>query len=341
MRWESEIWRKLYIRDTHTWRRWGWQARCLFPLLLRAVDRAGLWECSSVEEAPADLAAYVGVPEDLAIEGLSQMQSTGTISVTPTTEGAVVRIVKFLDAQEARMSEGLRSKLRRELDKMILNLIPNQTTTRDHSRPLVTAHDRSRPEKKRREKKRTDRSNDTRVPDRSVTYETIDTGGDRGGDEAPPHARPDGPRGENKEDTGWEEVDIPGVPRRLPGILARSEHLVDARDLCIELIYFLRQQSPGCRVPDPRRLPLGWLRPMEALLRLDRRAPDDVYQVLRWATQDDFWAPNIRSPGKLRKQYDRLLLLMRRQIERGQYQTPATAPRVAEEIWPPKREEEP
>jgi len=47
---------------------------------------------------------------------------------------------------------------------------------------------------------------------------------------------------------------------------------------------------------------------MDKLIRLDKREPDVIKAVIVWATQDEFWKQNIRSVGKLRKQFDSLLV---------------------------------
>jgi tRNA G10 N-methylase Trm11 len=43
---------------------------------------------------------------------------------------------------------------------------------------------------------------------------------------------------------------------------------------------------------------------MEKIMRLDKRSPKDIEVMIVWATQDDFWSGNIRSPEKLRRHFD-------------------------------------
>jgi len=47
---------------------------------------------------------------------------------------------------------------------------------------------------------------------------------------------------------------------------------------------------------------------MDRLIRIDKREPELVRAVIKWATQDSFWRQNIRSASKLRKQFDTLLI---------------------------------
>ena len=55
----------------------------------------------------------------------------------------------------------------------------------------------------------------------------------------------------------------------------------------------------------------SWLADMDKLIRIDGRDPDDIERVIRWldTTPDEtstFWAPNVRSPRKLREKWDQM-----------------------------------
>jgi hypothetical protein len=49
---------------------------------------------------------------------------------------------------------------------------------------------------------------------------------------------------------------------------------------------------------------------MDKILRLDKRTPEQLEDVIDWCQQDEFWQDNILSPAKLRKQLDKLELRM-------------------------------
>jgi hypothetical protein len=49
---------------------------------------------------------------------------------------------------------------------------------------------------------------------------------------------------------------------------------------------------------------------MDKIMRLDKRTPEQLAEVIDWCQQDDFWQDNILSPAKLRKQLDKLELRM-------------------------------
>lgn len=52
----------------------------------------------------------------------------------------------------------------------------------------------------------------------------------------------------------------------------------------------------------------GWCSDMDKLLRLDDRSPEEVEQMIMWATRHSFWRQNILSPKKLRDQFPRLVI---------------------------------
>ena len=61
----------------------------------------------------------------------------------------------------------------------------------------------------------------------------------------------------------------------------------------------------GCKPPVVSK---EWLVDMDRLLRLDKRDPQEVADVIDWCQQSGFWRGNIHSPFKLRKQFDTLRL---------------------------------
>jgi hypothetical protein len=55
----------------------------------------------------------------------------------------------------------------------------------------------------------------------------------------------------------------------------------------------------------------SWLTDMERMIRIDKRTPAEIERCIYWLTSetDDiaiFWAPNIRSPEKLRSKFDQM-----------------------------------
>lgn len=66
-------------------------------------------------------------------------------------------------------------------------------------------------------------------------------------------------------------------------------------------------QELNKRYPDRKQPNLKkWEEAVEKTHRIDNRSYQDMYAVLRWALDHDFWKKNILSPEKFRKQYDTL-----------------------------------
>ena len=55
-----------------------------------------------------------------------------------------------------------------------------------------------------------------------------------------------------------------------------------------------------------------WSKYIDYMIRIDRRKVDEIRSVIFWCQQDDFWADNILSTQKLRKQFDQLVLKMKK-----------------------------
>lgn len=53
-----------------------------------------------------------------------------------------------------------------------------------------------------------------------------------------------------------------------------------------------------------------WAKQIDLAIRIDKRTPDDLEKVMRWALADSFWQSNIQSTDKLRKQFDQLTMKM-------------------------------
>lgn len=75
--------------------------------------------------------------------------------------------------------------------------------------------------------------------------------------------------------------------------------------------------KPNAKVPaeSPEGLH-SWADEMRKMMDLDGRDKRDISLVIRWATENDFWQPNILSASALRRQYDKLEGQMRRKVVR-------------------------
>lgn len=57
-----------------------------------------------------------------------------------------------------------------------------------------------------------------------------------------------------------------------------------------------------------------WACDIDLMMRIDKRSPDQIREVITWLKGDSFWWKNIQSGEKLRKQFDRLVAEMRSPI---------------------------
>lgn len=79
-----------------------------------------------------------------------------------------------------------------------------------------------------------------------------------------------------------------------------------ASDLSTHMILSIQKLNPDFKKPNEK----VWIADMDKLIRIDKRDPEEVKQVIDWVREDDFWKTNVLSPLKLRKQYDMLVLKM-------------------------------
>jgi len=105
--WTNERYVRLYTRDTDDWLVLTWQAKALFPLMLRKVDRSGFLE---TKRGAIGVAAQTGLPPDVVNVGLPDLLRDG--SVTECDGGYLMP--NYIDAQEAPQSDAQRAKELRE-----------------------------------------------------------------------------------------------------------------------------------------------------------------------------------------------------------------------------------
>ena len=62
--------------------------------------------------------------------------------------------------------------------------------------------------------------------------------------------------------------------------------------------------------PKARPKPKNWPIEIKRMIRIDKRTPEEIRQVIDFSQRDPFWRSNILSAGKLRKQFDQLSMKM-------------------------------
>ncbi len=81
----------------------------------------------------------------------------------------------------------------------------------------------------------------------------------------------------------------------------------------------------------------SWARDIRLMRERDGRTYEEIYQVFRWANNNEFWRVNILSPAKLRKQFDRLALQMEYESGKQKAKKSPPSPHPEARITPPLR----
>lgn len=115
MNFEDERYVRLFVRDTPSWVSMTWEARAVFPLLLRKVDRMGAIELGATGDEGIDrLAELLRMPVTVTRDGVRDLVKRGTV-VTRGRDGSVTLIIpNFTAAQETPKTDAERAKEYRE-----------------------------------------------------------------------------------------------------------------------------------------------------------------------------------------------------------------------------------
>jgi len=137
MDFQDERYVRLYIRNTPDWMAWPWEARALFPLLLRAVDRAGVLELGKHGERA--LASVVGLPVEVVTVGLAALVDDGCVS----RQENVLCVVRYIEAQECRQSDRVRQQESRAKRALVAKSEGGVVTKRDMKSQNVMVESRN------------------------------------------------------------------------------------------------------------------------------------------------------------------------------------------------------
>lgn len=120
-----------------------------------------------------------------------------------------------------------------------------------------------------------------------------------------------GDRRATQEDTdGGKGVKPETVVPVAPVKQEKSVEYDDAKRLCVLMEELHKKHDQKYRANL-----YTWIPHVEKLLRIDKREPDEIEEVIRWVKQpDNFWFPNIMSGRSLRDRFPTLLAQMRRDV---------------------------
>lgn len=101
-----------------------------------------------------------------------------------------------------------------------------------------------------------------------------------------------------------------GEAGKKPRLLPTLDHGSDAYKAARYLDRRIRERLPT--KPEASEATLqSWARDIDKLSRIDGQSWDDIADVLEYSQNDAFWAPNIMSGAKFRRQFFTLLGRMR------------------------------
>lgn len=125
MRWEDERYVRVYTRDTVSWLVLTWQARAVYLMILRKVDRAGIIDLG--KSGAKGLAGLLSVPAHVVEEALPELLEDGCLEAHGTT----IVVPNFIEAQEAKKSDQARQQEHRlkRRDQVRAGLDPSSKST--------------------------------------------------------------------------------------------------------------------------------------------------------------------------------------------------------------------
>lgn len=68
----------------------------------------------------------------------------------------------------------------------------------------------------------------------------------------------------------------------------------------------IRENNPDHKEPNFE----NWAKHIDLMIKIDKRTPDRIKEVIDWCQKDNFWYKNILSTKKLREKFDQLILNM-------------------------------
>lgn len=134
MRWDDERYVRVYTRDTPSWCLLSWEARSIFLLLLRVVDRAGMLHIGRA--GVRAVAAVLRAPEDVVTRALAELTEDGCLQVKATW----LVVPNFTAAQETPQNDAARKRASREKAKARAMDGQDDPTEHGASGPVTPGH---------------------------------------------------------------------------------------------------------------------------------------------------------------------------------------------------------
>jgi hypothetical protein len=108
MNFEDESYVRLYVRDTKTWLRLGFEGQCVLMFLLRKLDKAGVLD--GMDDLDSDVSLVTGVPRGIVMVGIPLLLRWGVFLHI----GNRLVMPNYLTAQNAIRTDKARQRNMRE-----------------------------------------------------------------------------------------------------------------------------------------------------------------------------------------------------------------------------------
>ncbi len=138
MNFEDETYVRLYVRDTKTWLRLGFEGQCVLMFLLRKLDKAGVLD--GMDDLESDVALVTGVPLGIVTVGLERLLRWEVFQLF----GNRLVMPNYLTAQNAIRNDKARQRDMREkrlAQSRLVTLRDSGVTPRDESSREPTPDD--------------------------------------------------------------------------------------------------------------------------------------------------------------------------------------------------------
>ncbi len=103
--------------------------------------------------------------------------------------------------------------------------------------------------------------------------------------------------------------DPPSAPKprvKPPSVAKAPPPSAQALEISSFLSDKILEMKPDIKKPNIKK----WSLTIDRMIRIDKKDPEKIKEVIEWVLADEFWRINILSADKLRKQFDRLELQM-------------------------------
>lgn len=105
--------------------------------------------------------------------------------------------------------------------------------------------------------------------------------------------------------------------------------LSDSIEIGLAEFFVKLLKDRGCEEKTPKNLQ-GWAKGFDEIIRIDKRSPERIKEVLIWVQSNSFWQGNILCPSKLREQWGKVTDKMKAELDASPRERQLS---IAEKQW--------